>query len=320
MGHRLTTALTGGFALACALGFSACDRATDAQADAEWWRLEGDRHEKSSQVELLKQRLERKQSDGLDAEAIAAGWAAVDGKAEALEARIVELEAANESLVEMIRSQREQWLAQRRDGQRGREIEELASRSGRTYRDVTINRVTEAGIEFSHATGLARMTAADLTPEQRDDFGIDFQRSTELVAREDARQQAYRQWVDGQLLARAEQEQKDKRAAELAAASVRYRPTFVSAASASTLDTTRRISPLDQPARSVGRSSFYNVYYSQPYRTRYYTPANPLSRAKYLNTTSRNVTNRVFQNRPRVISRSPNPPRRPSLPRPCPND
>lgn len=64
-------------------------------------------------------------------------------------------------------------IEQRRAAASGREMKNFNAASGKVYRDVVITRIDDGGISFRHATGTARLRYADLTPSQRERFGID---------------------------------------------------------------------------------------------------------------------------------------------------
>jgi len=65
---------------------------------------------------------------------------------------------------------RNQYRQQARVAAAGEELAELASRNGRTYRDVTIRRVTVAGVEIEHSQGISRLRPEDLGEEWRERF------------------------------------------------------------------------------------------------------------------------------------------------------
>jgi predicted nucleic acid-binding Zn-ribbon protein len=52
----------------------------------------------------------------------------------------------------------------------GEKHDEIKSRGGRTYRDVTITRVTAEGVEISHAEGVSRLRPEDLDPSWQERF------------------------------------------------------------------------------------------------------------------------------------------------------
>ncbi len=55
----------------------------------------------------------------------------------------------------------------------GQEVGVLATRGGREYRQVTIAKVTDVGLEIRHEHGIARIQAPDLTPDWQERFQWD---------------------------------------------------------------------------------------------------------------------------------------------------
>ena len=60
----------------------------------------------------------------------------------------------------------------RRAAEVGKKHEVFKTRLGWTYRDVTVTKVTDAGISIIHSDGTARLGYERLTPEQRETFGV----------------------------------------------------------------------------------------------------------------------------------------------------
>ncbi|WP_353565793.1 hypothetical protein [Haloferula sargassicola] len=108
----------------------------------------------------------------------------------------------------------EERLADLRSSREGETFPEITSASGKSYHHVTVTRVSEAGVEFRHAGGLARLTSEDLTSDQLSHFGIDPERSVACVAREKAMAVAYSNEVD---LALTTAERAEEKRAEEAA-------------------------------------------------------------------------------------------------------
>jgi hypothetical protein len=65
---------------------------------------------------------------------------------------------------------RTKYLRQIRTAAAGEKLDELSSRQGKVYRGVTIKRVTEAGLEFTHASGLATLKPDELADSWRERF------------------------------------------------------------------------------------------------------------------------------------------------------
>lgn len=264
-------------AVAC-LALPSCKRNAEAKADAEWWRLEAERAEVAHQVELIELRLSKKKV-GDD------GFAQLQAEVEFGDTQSRELALVRDGIrhdiersladMELVRAE---WMRATRAGAAGREFAKFSSARGRTYENVVISRVTDVGVEFRHATGTARLAAADLTPAQHELFGLDADVSGEAVRQEQESALAYGSWVDEQVAAAeaVAQEEEDQRIALAeeaeAAARARVSPPLV----ASTDDLASR-SRLSDPPRSFGRSfgssTGYSTYYYRPYS--YYYRSSP---------------------------------------------
>jgi hypothetical protein len=274
-----------GLTAACLL-FPAC-RKSDHLQDAAWWSLEADRVELAQQVELLKIR-ETRFDAGREALVRALGELAearqtrtgLDDEADSLHREIGDREA---HVAEWL----DKRLQQIRASHQGAEMDVLTSKSGRTYRQIRISRVTEAGIEFRHQAGIARLTADDLDRQQLLTFGLNAERSQEIVTREAEQAQAYSEAVTR--TARA-LEKREKERAQVARVTASQKAAD-SRSRVSDTDDTVAMNPLRQKPRSFGRTSrrsgrFYNVWYTSgsscgsarygyqsPYRT--FAPTRP---------------------------------------------
>ncbi|MCW1884316.1 hypothetical protein OKA04_06205 [Luteolibacter flavescens] len=65
---------------------------------------------------------------------------------------------------------RGRYCRQIRGAAAGEKLAELSTRQGKIFRDVTIRRVTEAGLEITHADGLASLAASELADSWRERF------------------------------------------------------------------------------------------------------------------------------------------------------
>lgn len=279
-----------GLTVAC-LTLPSC-RKSDPQQDAAWWSLEADRVELAQHVELLKMREAR--FDTSREEMVQA----LDTLAEARQTRLELNEEA--SLLREDLLEREvyvtEWLEKRcqqiRLSHHGDKLDELTSRTGRTYRQVRISRVTEAGIEFKHESGIARLTADDLSRQQLVSFGINAERSQEIVSQEAEQALAYSEAVErtNRAIEKRERE-REQLARVIARQKAASRPTPI--ADTGEIASTN---PLRQQPRSLGRTSrYYNVWntsrsyycpprcgttrysYQSPYRT--FAPTRPRTAA-----------------------------------------
>jgi hypothetical protein len=251
--------------LVALLALPGCRENLDARKDQEWLRLEAERVKLAHQVELLEFRLS-KVEDREDE---------LVGKRDALEedvefrALLVEKAALLKdelaSLEVSLEAEREGRLRELRAAAIGRSFPQLAGIHGRTFDAVVITRVTDVGIEFRHATGTARIAAAELTPDQQGLFGLDPLIAGEAMEEERELVQAYDRWIDGRLSV-AKVEQEEVASARLALETSRRESTAVAAAAVDSSPRTRlRDEP--RPFGSSGRSIWYP--YSYP-RTRYY--------------------------------------------------
>lgn len=78
----------------------------------------------------------------------------------------------------------------------GKRMERFETMTGRIYKDVRITRISDAGISLSHADGAARLRFEDLSPEQRQYFGINGEDAAEVYAREMKARAAYEKLVE----------------------------------------------------------------------------------------------------------------------------
>lgn len=248
------------------LGGSGCRRGSDAVQDSEWWRLEADRIEVAQKVELQRLRLEKiesREGGHAEQEADLQRGAAVR---ERLEARVDELKGEIATRSAELEDLRGRWVRANREAAVGRSFENFQGAGSRSYQKVVITRVTDIGIEFRHATGIARLAATDLTAEQRDVFGLEADASGEALADERVAAQAYASWVDRSV---AESAAREEEAAELVAAVAPAREPLLADAS------TRSRSSLRDEPRSFGTSTLWSPRYSRSryrddYRSDYY--------------------------------------------------
>lgn len=248
------------------LALPGCRENSDARMDPEWLRLEAERVKLAHQVELMNLRLAKvenrdgewaERSAGLDEEV--ALRAVLKEKAEVLKSEVAERTAQVErERTELLRALRAEAV--------GRSFDRLAGVRGRTFEEVVITRVTDVGIEFRHATGSARLAAAELSSTQQGIFGIDPGIAGEALQEETAIARAYDSWVD-ERVAVSNAREKAEQAELLAAEAARPRPAAPVVASVASARTRLR----DEP-RDVGReryTTWYPYSYSR-YRYSYY--------------------------------------------------
>lgn len=239
---------------------AACQRKGDATAcDPEWIRMEGDRIERQHKLQLLQLRAARIENDhlantsiGTEIESGRACLATLRQTRDELRQDIAGLERRNEAL-------RQQGLRAARASAAGRRLAELKLASGRVFRDVTIVRVSEIGLEIRHASGVARIGDGELSLAQREEFGIDSELAATAAARELAEVRSYEAHLDRQLAAKAALERKATRPEP-------PREDALAAAPARVASTANAVSPLHEAPRYFGgaRPGYYRP------RTRYY--------------------------------------------------
>jgi hypothetical protein len=239
-----------------------CRETSEARMDPDWLRLEAERVKLAHQVELMNLRLAKVENrDGEWAERSAGLDQDVALRA-LLEEKVATLKSEVAERTAQFERERADLLLALRSESVGRSFDELAGARGRTFEKVVITRVTDVGIEFRHATGSARLAAAELTSTQQGIFGIDPGISGEALQQENAIAQAYESWVDERVTVSNDRER--AREAELLAAEAarpRPQPVVASVASAST-----RLR--DQP-REMGRERYTTWYPSSYSRSRY---------------------------------------------------
>jgi hypothetical protein len=227
---------------------SSCRRdGTQAAADPEWIRLEGDRIERQHRLEVLRIQLAR-----LDAsqEADAVSLTELESQRASLAtlaSRQLELRDEIAGLEEKKEAQRRDFLRAARERSVGRQFPELALASGRRYQQAVVTGVTDAGIQIRHATGSARIGGHDLSADQCEEFS----------AREKADALAYERWIDQQLAAKAADESKNAaRSAIPAVAPLRSRENTAAFAAYQAPDPQAETSPLRQRPRYFGGVQF----------------------------------------------------------------
>lgn len=97
-------------------------------------------------------------------------------------------------------------IGKRRAEETGKKYKEYTTLEGRVYKDVTITEISDAGISITHADGLARLRYEQLTPEQREIFGITKAGAAAVYAEEKKAQEVY----EAKVRAEMQEEQKAK--------------------------------------------------------------------------------------------------------------
>lgn len=104
-------------------------------------------------------------------------WKRLDDELRKSRPRAGELSGQKQTLKqEVVRLRKEfddyraKYCRQVRSAAAGEKLDELTSRQGKVYRGVTIRRVTEAGLEFTHAEGVASLGPDELADSWRERF------------------------------------------------------------------------------------------------------------------------------------------------------
>jgi hypothetical protein len=257
---------------ALALAAASCRESSGPHADARWWGLENDRLELAHQVELLQFRLSKMEMSDAEFRRVRDDAARSASRRAELAEQVRRLRQELEEARTGVATARAEWIQGARAAVVGRRFETLDGARGRSYRDVVITRVTDAGVEFRHATGTARLTADELSPLRQDLFGLDPVDSGRAIEEEQRVARAYGAWVDGKVALAREQALEEARmqAAMEAETAARLRTVAVSQVAA-----TPRTRLRDQP-RSVGGTVWY-PYFRNRYYDSYRSNCTPVS-------------------------------------------
>ena len=257
-----------------------CKKNSEARNDPEWWRLEGERVALAHSVDLLKLRMANAAAARSELAAAAAEVKENAACLDELKSYAGELRGEMAYLVAQMEEERVNSVRVVRADLSGKEIGTFVGKNGRTYENVVVTRVTDIGVEFRHAHGSARLSAADLTPQQVREFALDPQVAVAALAKEKENAAAYEEWLGAQILvaneAKAASEQAaEERATERALASARARSEAVTNR-INALAASERTSRLREEPRSFGGTYWGGYYRSSRYRygTSYYYPNN----------------------------------------------
>lgn len=206
---RIYQTLPGVLGLLASLALVSC-QSRDAMAEARWWSREARRIAVENEVKLARLRAEAMETEEKEWTSARSRLRVAQQKLESL----TQLKATLEAGILAQENTNEAWLEDRlaaiRASHKGSSVEFIQSNSGKHYQDVEITQVSEAGVEFRHATGLARLTARQLTMEQLRDFGIDADRSRQLVTRERQTAALYAEKVE-EMIASTNQREMERR-------------------------------------------------------------------------------------------------------------
>ncbi len=148
----------------------------------------------------------------------------------------------------------------------GKPMESFRTMEGRIYRDVVITKISAGGVSFKHADGAARLRFDELSPGQRNYFGIEEEEAAEVYREEAERREAYERLVakrveERRALAEKEAaEREEARQAALVAAAQR------NAATANDPSATIPFYPtIKRVDTKVERSRYHRSYYGGAY-------------------------------------------------------
>lgn len=257
------------------------------KGEALWW--EGERERVEIEQELALKTYRFNELAGNDFETLQGLTVAARDAKEAL-AKLRDqrrnLEAELASLEKQWPEFRDDLLRDHRHQMIGKTFETLKSSSGREYKNVTVAQIDNAGVTVRHDAGSARLRIGDLDANQQLVFGLDADLAMVAETREREEGAAYDQWIDKQLVAVKDADEKKAMAANDAEeASARKRAMLLAR-----IDTPQRERPLAQGASSVSYrfSRSYTNYsgYTPSYRYYYRSSGTPFSSAGGPGTTS----------------------------------
>lgn len=165
----------------------------------------------------------------------------------------------------------EQAVQARRMALIGTKFETLRLNATRVFHHVTLTGIDDGGVSISHDHGAARLGYADLSPEQRDFFGLDEGAAIAAANRESQQSLAYEQWLAQGLKTALDNQQ-------LASATAIKQDEAASKARSLMLEqeaARNRLRPLAQPARRL-QGTIRPFVWTYPHG-----PGYPLYRSRY---------------------------------------
>ena len=266
---------SGILALTVAVFFSvSCQR---DENQAEWWQGEQERIALSHQVELKEYRFSKNQ---------------VSGHEEMVKMRL--LIKTNMDLIRNLNQQRitlkdevgllesefasfkQSAIPRQRDRALGQTFETMVLPSGRTFMQVKVAAINDAGVTIRHAEGSARIKFSDLNSEQQAFFGLEMDLAVAAEKKEFESAVDYERAVDSQLAAMKGREKLNTETAQRKDQSLQARRAQIASRQIASTNVRR----LAQPATSFGnrtwdsfssystcrsyRATYRYVYYSSP--------------------------------------------------------
>ncbi len=259
--------------LAASLFSIACDKPI---VDTAWWQGEEDKITLSQKLELLQYRYEQGKSDTF--ELLARSF----DDLEKLSLKKADLMQQRQALINQIQNL-EVDLTQVNDGSlidkrtsaKGQKYDQFIA-DGRIYEDVTISAVNGLGVAIRHSQGAATLRFNDLSPEQRDQFGLDLESSLAAENYEREAAVAYHEWIDQSMRVLAEKEKLDaEQAAREAQKSARLRASKLAQGRARASEKSAAQTATSASNSSASSSRSHGNFYRRPsvyYYTPYYRP------------------------------------------------
>lgn len=107
-------------------------------------------------------------------------------------------ENAQKTLNSQITEAQQKSISSRQQAACGSKMDRIVIRDGKTYQQVNVTNINDAGVSIRHQDGAATLRFSDLTPEQQSFFGLDEHRSQAAENRELQSSIAYEAWVGSQ--------------------------------------------------------------------------------------------------------------------------
>ena len=264
--------LSGTVALGVVVLFSASCQRNENQA--EWWQGEQERIALSHQVELKEYRFSKSHASGYEEMTKLRTLAKTNmNLIRDLNQRRIALDVEVELLEGEFVGFKQSSIQGQRDRAIGRTFDTMILPSGRTFMQVKVAAIDDAGVTIRHAEGSARMSFSDLNSEQQVLFGLEMDLALVAEKKELESSVDYERAVDRQLVAMKAREKLIAEAARREDQSLQANRARV----ASQQIASSSVRPLAQPATSFGNrswssSSYYSTYrsYRPTYRYVYY--------------------------------------------------
>ena len=245
-----------------ALATPACQHQRDQSA---WWENERERIELEQQLNLAAYRCGRVQ-DGTPGElaTLMAGVCNLKQRQQMLRLTRYSLQQEILLLEQQCDDLAEKSVRAKRLALIGTRFESLRLFATRIFHHVTVTGIDDGGVSITHDHGAARLTFADLSPEQREFFGLDESAASAAANREAQQLLAYDQW-----LAQTTPSSLNNPPPAPATTSQRNPASNMWASLAAQDAARNRLRPLEQPARRL-QGTIRPFAWSYPYGSTYY--------------------------------------------------